>query len=649
MDILTVKPFSKYCSASVLPVGSKSITNRALILAAVHGCGCEISGALFSRDTEIMMDCLRALGLEISADKTAKKITVGAGKMSAKRAKLFVGNAGTAARFVSALAATVEGGEFYFDSDVAMYARPMKGLLEVLAAQGARFEFGGRENSFPFKMYTNGLKGGRAEVDASKSSQILSALMMVAPLARERLELVSSAGTVSAPFVEMTRKMAAQFPCARYEVEPDATAASYFAALPMVVGGVCALKNFAKIKLQGDARFVEMLEGAGLVRTRVCGNDLLVCGADEFDNSDLTLDFNDISDTFLTLAAAAAYLPRRVRITGIAHTRGQETDRVAAMASQLKKVAAEVVEGDGYLEIVSHPALAKCRTRSEIRRVLGEKLSGKTVIKTFDDHRIAMSFAVLGCADISRGAWLEIENPECVAKTWREFFPTLDAVRVSSEKFRVVAVDGGAAVGKSSVSKAASAALGYMHVDTGAHYRNIAYILLEGGLSPEDPDGVAAALQTLSLSTAIDGNDAKILCGDRVLTDADIRSERVNANVSHFASIVAVRDFLKSYQRSMAGFAANAGFGGLIMEGRDIGSVIFPDADAAIFLDADEQTRSLRRAKEGITDSIAKRDALDRRRKVAPLVRPEGSVLIDTSHMTKDEVVAQAISVIINS
>ena len=259
-------------------------------------------------------------------------------------------------------------------------------------------------------------------------------------------------------------------------------------------------------------------------------------------------------------------------------------------------------------------------------------------------------------------AWLEIENPECVAKTWREFFPTLDAVRASSEKFRVVAVDGGAAVGKSSVSKAASAALGYMHVDTGAHYRNIAYILLEKGLSPEEPDGVAAALQTLSLSTAIDSNDAKILCGDRVLTDADIRSERVNANVSHFASIVAVRDFLKNYQRSMAGFAANAGFGGLIMdyarsqgfagmimEGRDIGSVIFPDADAAIFLDADEQTRSLRRAKEGITDSIAKRDALDKRRKVAPLVRPEGSVLIDTSHMTKDEVVAQAISIIVNS
>ncbi len=650
METLSVIPFDGFSRASVLPVGSKSITNRALILAALQGRQCLLTGALFSRDTEIMMDCLQKLGFEISANKEEKTIIVKGGSVCEKKADLFVGNAGTAARFLTAFVSTLEDGEYFFDSDKAMYARPMKGLIDALKSQGTEFEFLGQPDHFPFKMRPNGWKGGFMNVDASASSQILSAIMLVKNKARTPVDLMYLQ-TVSKPFVEMTQRMLEQFEggLARYDIEPDATAASYFAMLPVITGGVCEIKNFAKCKLQGDAKFVNVLENCGLIETMVSGDNLLVCASDNpFSNDELVFDFNDISDTFLTLAASSAFLPFKVTITGIGHTRKQETDRIAAMKSQLEKICFKVEDQIDALEIMSYPAQKKCTSREEILKVLSEKLPQKISIETFEDHRVAMSFAILGCANLGR-EWLEIQDPNCVSKTWRDFFDVLKNVRSSSQKFRIVAVDGGAAVGKSSVSKEASRRLGYMHVDTGAHYRALAYVLLENGVSTDDIDGVKKLLQTLELSTAVVGNTTKIQCSGRILSDSDIRNERINSVVSVFASIPEVRDFLKNYQRSMADFAKANGFCGMIMEGRDIGSIIFPDADVRIFLDADEQTRAKRRASEGISDSIGKRDALDKNRKVAPLVCPDGASLIDTSHMTKTEVVAKAISLIVNS
>ena len=646
MEKLTVVPFKDFVRASVLPVGSKSITNRALILAAIKGGKCKITGALFSRDTEIMMSCLQKLGFEVSADKITKTIEISGRSIVNDTADLFVGNAGTAARFLTAFVASKNGGEYFFDSDEAMYKRPMKGLVEALQRQGTQFEFIKEYGHFPFKMYPHGLKGGSVQVDASESSQIVSALMMA--FSGDKNTTIDCSHTVSAPFVKMTEKMLGSFPCDNYSVEPDATAASYFIMLPVIAGGVCEIENFGKCVLQGDAAFVSLMESAGFIKTKLSGDSLLVFGADKFTNEDLVLDFNDISDTFLTLAAACAFIPRKIKITGIAHTRKQETDRVSAMASQLAKVCKSVIEENDSLEIVSYPACEKCSTRAEIAEVLAKNLPNSTSIETYNDHRIAMSFAILGCANIGR-PWLEIENPACVSKTWREFFDVLDCVRKSSEKFRVVSVDGGAAVGKSSVSRESSATLDYMHVDTGAHYRTLAYILLENGVEPEDTVGVRNVLETLKLSTTVVGNTTRILCSSKILEDSDIRNERINAVVSKFASNPDVRDFLKNYQRSMAEFAKEQGYRGMIMEGRDIGSIIFPDADTRIFLDADEQTRALRRAKEGITDSIKERDALDKKRKVAPLVCPQGAHLIDTSNMSKDEVVAKSISLILKS
>ncbi len=207
--------------------------------------------------------------------------------------------------------------------------------------------------------------------------------------------------------------------------------------------------------------------------------------------------------------------------------------------------------------------------------------------------------------------------------------------------FTIIAMDGGAAVGKSSTSKGLAERLDLMHVDTGAHYRTLTYALLQAGADPAQAEGVAEKLDSLQLDTQLEGRSAKLSINRQVPDDADIRSPEVNASVSQFAAIEAVRSHLFEYQRSQAEIARQKGFAGLIMEGRDIGSVIFPDATHRFFLYADEATRAARRAKEGQTDSIAARDKMDKSRKTAPLVCPEGATKIDTAPYTLEEVIDQ--------
>ncbi len=209
---------------------------------------------------------------------------------------------------------------------------------------------------------------------------------------------------------------------------------------------------------------------------------------------------------------------------------------------------------------------------------------------------------------------------------------------MTQEKFIIVAVDGGGAPGKSSTSRALSKRFGLMHVDTGSFYRATTLKLMEAAVSPKDGVSVKAALSTLILGTKISGKSASITINDWV-PDSSIRTKSVNENVSHFAAIPELRAFLLDYQRSQVEVAKENGFSGLIMEGRDIGSVIFPDADIRLFLFADPEKRAQRRAKEGIADSIQKRDQMDASRKAAPLQCPEGATLLDSSDMTLDEVV----------
>ncbi len=217
--------------------------------------------------------------------------------------------------------------------------------------------------------------------------------------------------------------------------------------------------------------------------------------------------------------------------------------------------------------------------------------------------------------------------------------------------FTIVAIDGGAASGKSSTSRALSERFNLLHVDTGSFYRTFTAELLRQGVSGDDPTAIAKLAPALQLDTAVEGRRAQMKINDRIVPEAEIRSPAVNASVSHFAAVPELRAALLAYQRGQVDVARTHGFPGLIMEGRDIGSMIFPDADFRFFLHADPVERARRRAAEGQHDSIAERDRLDTTRKTAPLALPDGATNIDSTHLTLPEVVdliAQSIATRLN-
>jgi len=219
-------------------------------------------------------------------------------------------------------------------------------------------------------------------------------------------------------------------------------------------------------------------------------------------------------------------------------------------------------------------------------------------------------------------------------------------VSSSAAPFLLVAVDGGAASGKSSLARALAERFNFLHVDTGAHYRAVTLALRQADVSPDDAPAVGAALATLPRDTEVSGRAAQLVLAGRAADPAALRSEDVNAHVSRFAALPAVRQFLFDYQRSQAAVARARHFAGLVMEGRDIGSVIFPDADLRLFLTADPATRAQRRAAEGQADAVAERDRLDTSRAAAPLTCPPGATVIDSSALTLAQVVARAAALI---
>ncbi len=423
-DLLPITPFTAPARGEVVLPGSKSLTNRALLLAALGRTPITLTGALFSEDTRLMAAALRALGCTVEADEAALTLRVADQDRlfpADTPVDLFVGLAGTAARFLTALCAAAPRGIYRLDGIEQMRKRPMAGLIEALRTLGADVRCPGEEGFFPLEIHARGLTGGAIELDASASSQLLSALLMVAPVAAGPID-IQLVGNVRWTFVEMTRRLMAEFGAAvapaidgRFQlqpaaytlptthvIEPDATAASYWQTLPLVVGGALALPGLRPpgSGLQGDAAYAEVLER---VRTRPTGALL-----DE--------DFREISDTFLTLAAIAPLLNGPTRLTGLAHTRHQETDRVAGMATELRRLGQDVVEEEDSLTITPRP------------------LRPGQTIQTYGDHRFAMSFGILGCHDL-RGdgqPWLSIAQPGVCAKTFPHFFELLASVREKS-------------------------------------------------------------------------------------------------------------------------------------------------------------------------------------------------------------------------
>ncbi len=405
--------------ARVCPPGSKSITNRALVCAALADGKSVLEGVLDSDDTRVMIEGLRNLGLRPRHAPEARQVVLPGcgGRIPAGEADLYVANSGTTLRFLTAVA-TLGHGTFRLDGTPRMQQRPVADLLAALGALGADVldELG--TGCPPVRIQARGLPGGRAVVAGNISSQFLSALLMAAPCAQGPVELVVEGELVSKPYVAMTLEVmkafgvavaqegferflldgAQRYAARHYAIEPDASAASYFFAAAAVTGGQATVEGLSRNSLQGDVAFCDCLAQMGC---EVCyGEQSITVRGGRLRG--IEVDMNAISDTVQTLAAVALFAEGPTTVTRVGHIRHKETDRIAALATELRKLGAGVDERPDGLTI--RPGA----------------LHGAE-IDTYDDHRMAMSLALPGL----RIPGVVIRDPECTAKTYPGFFDDL--------------------------------------------------------------------------------------------------------------------------------------------------------------------------------------------------------------------------------
>ena len=425
---IEIVPLTKPPSASVRVPGSKSITNRALELAALTASrefDTVLDGALRSEDTEVMVECLRRLGFHINTDWTASQIRVHRPPtdriIPVDHADLFVANSGTSMRFLTAMVALGQG-RYRLDGVPRMRERPIDDLLDGLRQLGVEAFSENGDGRPPVIIEANGLPGGEVYVKADTSSQFFSALLIVASFARGDISLWIEGRLVSAPYVSMTQAMLERFglefdaafwpihvfapqrpaPLDRYVIEPDASAASYFFAAAAITGGRVTVQGFPSESLQGDLAFAALLARMNCSIGRSAEGISVIGGP----LHGIDVDMNDISDTVMTLGAVACFADGPTTIRNVAHIRHKETDRLSALATELRRIGADVVERDDGLTITPGP------------------LHG-AVIETYNDHRMAMSLALVGL----KIPGIIIDNPACVAKTYPRFFEDLERLR----------------------------------------------------------------------------------------------------------------------------------------------------------------------------------------------------------------------------
>lgn len=428
---MMITPVSQPLSSTVVVPGSKSHTNRALILAALAGGQTTLTNALFSDDSHYLAQALDLLGFPVSLDQEAKTIAVIGfnGTIPTQEADLFVGNAGTAARFLTAML-TAGKGRYSLDGSTRMRERPIGDMVTSLNNLGALVTGVGstpddpRMLCPPLIIHANGLPGGRTSICGDLSSQFLSGLLMVAPLA-QRPVTIDVLGTLhSKPYIDLTLAVMSDFGVrverddykrftispqkytspGIYTIESDASAASYFFAAPAICGGSVEVRNISGDSRQGDIAFLDVLSQMGCT---VVENEsgTQVTGPEQLRGVDV--DMSNISDTAMTLAAIAPFADSPTTIRGIESSRVKESDRVSAAVNELRRLGVDVAEHrDGMtIQPCAHfrPAC----------------------IRTYDDHRIAMAFSLVGL----RVPGITIENPECVGKTFPEYFRVLESLR----------------------------------------------------------------------------------------------------------------------------------------------------------------------------------------------------------------------------
>jgi 3-phosphoshikimate 1-carboxyvinyltransferase len=427
---ITIEPVSRPVCGRIRPPGSKSITNRALVCAALAEGESVLRGALDSEDTRVMIDSLGRLGIKVESTEngTILRVRGCGGKIPVTSADLFIGNSGTTIRFLTAMCA-LGNGKYRLDGIERMRQRPIGDLLDALNQLGADCQGEQRPGLPPVAVAAHGLSGGTVKIRGDVSSQFLSGLMMAAPYAGQEIEIAVQGELVSKPYVAMTSQIMASFGARvnaaensasfriaapqsyagqNYAIEPDASAASYFWAAAAITGGEVTVEGLSRNSLQGDVRFVECLSQMGC-RVEYSADSITISGRAE---RGIDVDMNAISDTAQTLAAVALFATGPTTIRGIGHNRHKETDRISDLARELRKFGATIDESPDSLRISPLPTPT---------RHASEGLPPPLSIETYNDHRMAMSFALTGL--LRPG--ITILNPSCTAKTYPHFFDDL--------------------------------------------------------------------------------------------------------------------------------------------------------------------------------------------------------------------------------
>ena len=644
--------------------GSKSISNRVLLLAALCEGTTVVHDALDSDDTRVMLAALQQLGIGVQVDGSTLRITGRGGRFEPQASAggeplaLFLGNAGTAMRPLAAVLAVL-GVPCTLSGVPRMHERPIGDLVDALRQFGCAVEYLGTEG-YPPLAIQNGAAGQQysISVKGNVSSQFLTALLMALPLAAQAadaqaIELRVEGELISKPYIEITLNLLARFgvivrrdgwnrftiqPGSRYRspghiyVEADASSASYFIAAGALASTGTREDDCVRIKgvgadsIQGDIRFVEAAQAMGAdVRS---GANWLEIRRGAWPLKAIDLDCNHIPDAAMTLAVMALYADGPSTLRNIASWRVKETDRLAAMATELRKLGASVEEGADYLRVAPLPQ-HDWRAAS---------------IETYDDHRMAMCFSL--AAFNPAGLPVRIEDPKCVAKTFPDYFEALFALAQPRAAVPVLCVDGPSASGKGTLASAVAQRLGYHYLDSGALYRVAALAATQAGLTLDavhEPQ-IVALLGRMQLR--FDG--AHIWLNDQDCSEA-IRTDDMGTKASLVSALPGVRNALLDLQRRAAQLP------GLVADGRDMGTVVFPAAPLKVFLTASPQTRAERRHKQLIDKGFAvkladlladlqARDARDMQRSAAPLKPAEGAKLLDNSGLSIEASVEQVIA-----
>ena len=616
--------------------GSKSISNRVLLLAALAEGETRVCDLLSSDDTERMLEALATLGVGVvNLGGGSWQITGCAGAFSVKQAELFLGNAGTAFRPLTA-ALALAGGDYVLKGVARMHERPIGDLVDGLRQLGADVTYLGNEGYPPLQLKPATIRpDGVVKVRGDVSSQFLTGLLMALPLTGETVVVEVLGELISKPYIEITLATMARFGVvverdgwqrftvragSRYVspgtiyVEGDASSASYFLALGAIGGGPVRVEGVGRDSIQGDVRFAEALAQMGAVIE--AGPNWMEARAPQEGLRAVDLDCNHIPDAAMTLATTALFAKGTTTLRNIASWRVKETDRIAAMATELRKLGAEVEEGADFIRV----------TPAGVR---------PAAINTYDDHRMAMCFSLAAFATP-----LRINDPACVAKTFPDYFESFAAVTRSAP---VIAIDGPSASGKGTVAARVAKALGFAYLDSGALYRLTALAASQAGIDWSDEPAVAVVAAGL----AVEFSETEIYLDGVPVGDA-IRTEEMSAGASKVASLPVVRDALLFRQRVFNKAP------GLVGDGRDMGSVVFPHAPLKVFLTASAEARAERRYKQLIEKGLSanlptllldlqQRDARDSQRSVAPLRQEDDARLLDTTSLTIEEAVNQVL------